>query len=294
MFTRPGRILILSVTAFAMLSAPVLLDNTGLPFDSGIDAVAAGKGKGGGKGGGNSGGGGGGNSSKSSSASSSKSNGASKGKKADTGTVQTASVKGSGSKHSLNADLGRLNSLKRNINGLMNSNDPKMAGIRAYVIANGTLVDAQAAFATADADLLAAQSAYDALVASYDATSLGDLEAELLAVNNLIAATPEGTDPDPGLLAEQTLLNDAITAINASPELAALITASEGFVAAEGEVLAAEEAVSEDALREALLLAANPNRRSEDYLTPEIMAWASNELGVGDANGLIDQYLARR
>lgn len=281
------RTLILSVTAFAMLSAPVLLDNAGVSLVSDIDAVAAGNGKG--KGGGNSGKSNGGG--KSNSSASGKSGAA--GKKGV--TVETASVEAVGSKRSPKADLGRLNSLKRNINGLMNSSDPKMAGIRAYVIANGTLVDAEAALDTATADLAAAQSAYVSFVNSlgvgdYPNLTPAGLQAELDAVNAALAAAPE----DATLLDQQALLSSAIAAINASPELANLITATEAEVAAQGDVMEAQDAVSEDALRDALLLAANPNRRSEDYLTDEIMAWASNELGVGEANGLIDEYLARR
>jgi hypothetical protein len=199
----------------------------------------------------------------------------------------------------MKADLGRLNSLKRNINGLMNSSDPKMDGIRAYIVANGTLVDAQAALEVADGDLAAAQGAYDALIVllgvdGFADTSPAGLQAELDAVEDLLAATPEGVDPDPALVEQQTLLVGAIAAINGSQELADLISAIEAQVAAAGEVMLAEDAISEEALLEALLLAANPNRRSEDYLTDEIMAWASNELGVGDANGLIDEYLATR
>ena len=284
--------MLLSLAAVAMLSAPVLLDGAGVPYISGIDAVAGnGKGKGGGNGGGNS------SQSKGKSGSTSaSSSAAAKGKKsAGEAVVVEAAVKGPGSKRTLNAELGRLNSLKRNINGLMNSNDPKMAGIRAYVIANGTLVDAQATLAVAGADLTSAQNAYIALVTSlgvgsYPNLTPAGLQSELDSVNAALAVSTD----DPALLAQQAALTDAITAINASPELAALITASEDIVAAEDGVFEAELAVSEDALREALLVAANPNRRSEDYLTPEIMAWASNELGVGDANGLIDAYLARR
>lgn len=281
------RTLILSVTAFAMLSAPVLLNNAGVSLVSDIDAVAAGNGKD--KGGGNSGKSNGGG--KSNSSASGKSSAA--GKKGV--TVETASVEAVGSKRSPKADLGRLSSLKRNINGLMNSSDPKMAGIRAYVIANGTLVDAEAALDTAAADLAAAQSAYVSFVTSlgvgdYPNLTPAGLQAELDAVNAALAAAPE----DPTLLDQQALLSSAIAAINASPELANLITATEAEVAAQGDVMEAQDAVSEDALRDALLLAANPNRRSEDYLTDEIMAWASNELGVGEANGLIDEYLARR
>lgn len=286
--------MLLSLAALAILSAPVLLDGTGVPYVDGIDAVA---GNGKGKGGGNSGGGGNSSQSKGKSSSASAAgNGAAKGKKsAGEAVVVEAAVKSPGSKRSLNAELGRLNSLKRNINGLMNSNDPKMAGIRAYVIANGTLVDAQETLAVASADLTTAQSAYIALVTSlgvggYPNLTPAGLQGELDAVNAALAAAPE----DATLLEQQAALTSAIATINASPELAALITASENIVVAEDGVFEAEQAVSEDVLREALLLAANPNRRSEDYLTPEIMAWASNELGVGDANGLIDAYLARR
>jgi hypothetical protein len=177
----------------------------------------------------------------------------------------------------------------------MNSSDPKMDGIREYIIANGTLVDAGADLETANQQLADAQAAFDALadslgVGDYPDTTPTGLQTRLDEVTTLLVDTPD----DPDLLAEQQLLTDALTAINASTELQALTDATTAVGDAEAAVAEAEEAVSEDALREALLLAANPNRRSDTYLTDEIMAWASTELGVGEADGLIDDYLARR
>ena len=308
--------IVLSMTAVALLAAPVLL-NGSVPYISDISAIAGngnGNGNGGGNGnsggngngGGNSGGNGNGHSSSDDSSSNSSTASASSGgsdnagsgkkkKKAVEEDIEAAELEGTTTKtKNLNPQLGRLNSLKRNINGLMNSSDPKMDGIREFIIANGTLADAQAELETATQQLADAQAAFDALadslgVGDYPDTTPAGLQAALDLVEDQLVDAPD----DPDLLAEQQLLTDALAAINGSAELQNLNDAATAVGDAEADVAEAEEAVSEDALREALLLAANPNR-SDDDLTDEIVAWASNELGVGDANGLIDDFLASR
>ena len=61
---------------------------------------------------------------------------------------------------------------------------------------------------------------------------------------------------------------------------------------AQETVEAGADAVSDEALEAALLAAANRNRveqYGDDYIDDEILKWAKNVLGVGDAEGKIDE-----
>ena len=108
------------------------------------------------------------------------------GKPAKAGKPEKAGNGNSGAKAS---QMKGLNSLKRNINGLMNSSDPKVAGFRSYLLANEALAGYE--------DLLAiAQGEYDTALADYEALGLtGDAEADLAGLNdaltNLAAPDPE-------------------------------------------------------------------------------------------------------
>ncbi len=293
----------LSVAALALVAAPVVL-NGAVPFDTGIHAYAAkggnGKGNGGGNGNGN---GNSGNSNGSQSAGDSGSatvdtsgsdGGVGHGKKkrknavVDDAAIEAAALEDEGKKRG-NGELGRLNSLKRNINGLMNSNDAKMDGIRAYIIANGALVDAEADLETANTALTDAQTAYAALVASlgvdsYPDTTPAGLQLSLDAVNEALVLDPA----NPDLLAEQALLTTAISTLGSSTELQNLADATGDVQEATDAVAEAQEAVSPEALFAALESAANKP------VTDDVVSWASEQLGVGDADGLIDDYLASR
>jgi hypothetical protein len=285
----------LSLAAFALVAAPVVL-NGALPIDTGIHAFAAKGGNGKGNGGGNGGNGGGSNGSHASgdsgAGSAATNAGAGHGKKKkksaleEDAAVEAAVLEDDGKKRG-NSELGRLNSLKRNINGLMNSNDAKMDGIRAYIIANGTLADAEAALEEATNTLTDAQAAYDALALSlgvdgYPDTSPDGLQASLDEVNAALLLDEGNLD----LQAEQALLTTAIATLSTSPELQTLNDATGAAEEAANDVAEAEEAVSEEALLAALESAANKP------VTDDVVAWASEQLGVGDADGLIDDYLA--
>lgn len=298
------RTLALSVATFAMLSAPVLLNHTEFPLLPDTAAMAAKGGNGGGNSGGNGGGSGGGNgggkssssesgggNSSSKSSASGKSQGASKGKKASTeGVLATATTAGAEKQRNIKAELAGLNSLKRNISGLMNSADPRMEGIRQFVIASAAAEAAEAELKVADDALKEATSAYLSMInglnlaGDYPDYQPSTLQSAIEELNKADLDDPMNAD----LLAER----DALAAALASVELQILYAASAEFTAAQQTAATAGAAADEDSLRAALLMAANANRASDTYLTDDIMAWANDILGVGDSRGLIDDYVA--
>jgi hypothetical protein len=282
------------------------------PTTLGITAAQAGNGHGNGGDGGNGGGNGNGSehgngNSNSSSAHENKSSGGGgnphKSSSADeTATTETASTKGNGNLH---AKLGGLNSLKRNINGLMNSADPRMDDIRAFVQASADLAAAQANLAQAQLDLAAAQGAYDLLAASllptpydgdataYADTSLAALQTRLDLLNGLYA-TDAVLYADAGL--EAAALSTTMGILSTSGELATLNTAQGNFDGFTAEVDAGLAATTDEMLIEALMVAANDNRVAQygdGYVDPELLDWAKQRLGVGDYEGLIDAYISK-
>ncbi len=303
--------IMLSATALALIAAPVLMNQTAL---SDLQAIAKDKGNGGGNSDGGGGGNGNGGGSENSNAGGNGggggggSNGQSNGKANKVAVTEavTTTTKAAKTKN-LNAQLAGLNSLKRNINGLMNSSDPRMELVRGYVEASAALETATAALGEAEIALGIAEGALAtyldgataALVAFdgslvYDAPTLLTLNERLAALDAAIALGPFNQLA----IDEQAALTLALAEINLSPELAA-VTEQQGIVAGiEGEIAALVPLTTEEALRAALLAAANKNRVAEAggdaYLTPEIMAWATGVLGVGDESGLIDDLLAQQ
>ncbi len=122
-----------------------------------------------------------------------------KGKPETTGKPESTGQSGDSAGKQASAMKG-LNSLKRNINGLMNSSDPKVAGFRDYLMANEALVDAE--------DLLAiAQGEFDAVNANYTALELtGDPETDLADLQSQLGGL---TAPDP-----ETATQEEIDAYN--------------------------------------------------------------------------------
>jgi hypothetical protein len=183
----------------------------------------------------------------------------------------------------LNARLAGLHSLKRNYHAYLNSQAPRMASIRAFVlasanldIANEKLADAQAEF---DARLAAADIvAFDG-AAVYDDPTLDRLEDRL---DYLDGVTPA----DPAEAAELEAERDALQSLLDSREAAAL-------EAAEDKADLAAVGTDDAALKQALLDAANENRVAqygeEDYVNDDVMDWAKDVLGVGDDFGKIDE-----
>ena len=122
----------------------------------------------------------------------------------------------------LNAKLGRLNSLKRNVNAYINSKSPKFAAVQAFVVASAEADLAQAAADAANAAVTAEQA------------ELAALNAELGALNGLPpAATPE----------EQAAREAQIAELNAQ------ITEQQGAVTAAEEAAAQAQAAADEAAR---------------------------------------------
>ncbi len=188
----------------------------------------------------------------------------------------------------LNARLAGLKSLKRNYHAYLNSQSPRMASIRDFVfasanldIANENLAAAQAEFdaALAQAELTPFDDPLDT-AGIYDDPSLTDLEDRLAALE---AIDPAGLTP-----AEQDALEAERTALES------LLASEEANSLAEAEDTAAAAMVGTDdeALRQALMDAANKNRIAqygEDYVNDDVMNWAKDVLGVGDDFGKIDE-----
>lgn len=213
-------------------------------------------------------------------------------KKAPVADVLQASVPGK--QKNLNARLAGLNSLKRNYHAYLNSQSPRMALIREYVINSAKLDLAVEAAAAAQAKADAAQLELDAAMAAlggitpYDGAAPVSDPAALQ--DRLDALTAAGAPVDPAQLeaynAELDALSDAIAAADS------LATAEQEAADAQATADAAAEGTTEEDLREALLAAANQNRVAEygdAYLDDGVLDWAKDVLGVGDAYGKIDQ-----
>ena len=190
-----------------------------------------------------------------------------------------------------NAKLAGLNSLKRNVNGLLNSQSPRMALIRELVLseaaydsaqvdletATGLLSDAQSAFATAVGGVPVA--AYgDATV--YDAPTVAALEARRAELETLALSIDPVVDPlaQPAIEAELTALTAVLN--TAAPALA---TAEAAAALAQEQAAAAAAAIDDAALEAALIAAANKNRLAEygdSYVDAEMIGWARDVLGV--------------
>lgn len=196
----------------------------------------------------------------------------------------------------LNAKLAGLNSLKRNFNAYINSNDPPIIEMRAFIEASiayedavkeaadaqKLLDDAKLAFATLAGQIVSNDGAFD-----YTAGTVGTMATRLEALN-LVDVTLLTAEQVVALDAEKLALQSALESEEAKTLAAAETTA------AEAETAVAEMAGTADdaALTEALLAAANKNRVAEygdAYVDAALLDWAKNLLGVGDAYGKIDE-----
>lgn len=288
--------ILLSATALTLVAAPILLNQSGL---TDISAYAANNGKGKSEGNGKSD-----KSDKSdkSEKSSNKSSEKSKGSKKVASTVDERVAAKPEKAKNLNAQLGRLNSLNRNINGLMNSSSKNMALVREYVQAGADLQAASDELLLAQGDLDLAEAALDQVVldatvglVAYDGTdvyaapTLESLNDRLAVLND-----PVLTDlTDPAAQAELDALVAALDAIDASPEAVAVADQQAIVDDLQAVVDGLTDATSEESLREALLAAANANRveaaGGDAYLTPEIMDWATVRI-----DALTDAYIAQQ
>jgi hypothetical protein len=196
----------------------------------------------------------------------------------------------------LNAKLAGLNSLNRNYHAYLNSQSPRMASIQAFVMDSVEFDIAQAKLDAANVQLAASQAEFESLVAGteltpydgavgiYDDPSLADLRERLDHLNSVTVAPEDEAAWAAEVAALESILDSAEAAAFADAQQAA----------ADAQAAADEAAVGTDdeALREALLDAANENRveqYGDDYIDDEIMDWAKDVLGVGDDFGKIDE-----
>lgn len=279
MSIRIGHAVALSITTLALVLAPVALSGSAVTIAAFAKDNGNGNGNGGGGDGGNGGGGGGGNgnSAEVSSSGSGGGNGNAFGHSKKSGETSFAAIEDdapTGKARNLNAELGGLHSLKRNINGMMNSSDPRMDGVREFIVASGELEAATADLADATEARDQAQLAYDALIeelalTGYDDVSPGALQDRIDEITGVLEnPPPELTDDEiAALTEEQTLLQGVVNSTEATTLLA-----RQGEVDdLEEKVAALEDATDDASLREALETAANPNRE----VTDEVFDWAS-------------------
>ncbi|WP_442583290.1 hypothetical protein ACSBOB_15590 [Mesorhizobium sp. ASY16-5R] len=194
------------------------------------------------------------------------------------------------------AKLAGLNSLNRNYQAYLNSQSPRMAAVRAYVmasaeldIARDKLEDANAHLATAREDFETALDRidpvpYDGAIGVYDHPTLAGLKDRLDHLKSVDVA-PE----------DEAALNAEIAdleSILGGSEADALADATADAVEARQAADAAAVGTDDMTLREALLAAANQNRVAQygdDYVDDDMMDWAKDVLGVGDDFGKIDE-----
>jgi hypothetical protein len=207
------------------------------------------------------------------------------------------------------AKLAGLNSLNRNFHAYLNAQDPRMAAIRDYVMANveldnlnqdiaaaqAVLDDAIAAFATDPevAGLLGAIDPVELDGVAFDYTGisyaeLADRQAALQeAYDTAVAA---GDDATATAIGSELGVIDAALGTQAGTDVA---TAEATVDPLQEQIDALAGQVTDEALTEALLAAANDNRVAEygpeDYVDQDMLDWAKDLLGVDDAYGKIDQ-----
>ena len=162
----------------------------------------------------------------------------------------------------IHAQLKGLNSLKRNINGMMNSADPRMAQLRAYITANGDVKATGAALAAAEQNVTDTQKALD------------DLNAQRTA---LLAESPPPADLDAQLAVLDAKIADATKARDDA------VTAKQAALDAYNAAVTAQ--ASAPTLEDALKAAESPNTT----LDANALGWAT-----GEVNRLVDDYAAAK
>jgi hypothetical protein len=163
----------------------------------------------------------------------------------------------------LHSKLGGLNSLQRNYQAYLNAKDPKFAAIQAYVMtaAQSEMTEAELAAA------IEAQAALQAEIATLE-TRMAQLQE--------IPEADRTTDEVAELEALAAALTEAQTA---------LADADQAVADLEATLAEQEAAITDEALTAALQAGANPNQ----VVDQEMVDWAKDVLGVGDAYGKIDQ-----
>lgn len=278
------RLFVIAASAIAIGALPIGLD---LQSGSFVAAQALAK-EGGGKGGGNGGGGdhgnggGGGQGKSEHSAGKSAKNSSAKKSVSSKKTRPTKTAKQAAAKHqvaslakekNLRARLGSLNSLRRNVNAYLNSKSPRFAAVQAFVMASARYDLALDAARKANATLADAQARLTALNSELDALTS-------LTPDEIAAMTPEEQAALPGRIAD---LQAEVAAQQATVADAEADAAAAEAAAAQAAV-GTDDAALEDALREM-----SNKTPADGTIDPDVLDWAKDVLGVGDAVGKIDE-----
>ena len=204
----------------------------------------------------------------------------------------------------IHAQLKGLNSLGRNINGLMNSSDPKMEPFRAIVLAGAELDGAMQ-------DLLDAQSAYDELgidfLAALEALGMDapttDEEYEALMAELFLLSggeEPDWADYDGFFFDDEEGYAEAMAAWDAYQSLQSWYD----LQGAQSEVDDLFAMLDDDAVTQAIVDGMNETGTGDfttDGVTEEMLQWVKDQLGIDgvdengetvEVDGLIDDYLA--
>lgn len=173
------------------------------------------------------------------------------------------------------SDLRGLNSLRRNINGLMGSSDPKMESFRAFVEATSALEEAEKGLAQV-------QGGYETALAAYESLGLsGDAAADLASLTGTLAslqapdpetATQEELDAHAAQVAALTDAIDVVTAYLGEAEIYAIAKQAHDAAAAQ---------TSEQAMIDAFVVAMQSSGQADfiaDDITPEMMAEITRQM----------------
>lgn len=230
---------------------------------------------------------------------------------------KTAVVAGTAAAGTLDSQLKSLHSLNRNINGLMNGNDPKMDPFRDFIEATIANEEAQELREAAIAEMNLSAEAFKA-VAEKLALPNESFEAAQAELTRMIAAHAEEKPAEPvapvaadfETEAEFRAASDQYTTDLAAwtawnerdAELAEAKALSDElaldmatYAEADARAIETEAASSDTAMREAMaasLNATGARQVSADDMTDEMAAWVADRLGVAESDGLIDDYRA--
>jgi hypothetical protein len=191
------------------------------------------------------------------------------------------------------SELKSMNSLQRDLNGVMNSKDPKMEPFREYIRASAERETAMQSLIDAEKALTESSEAY----AGY-ADKLGLNPDPELAQEQLTARAEElaASEPDPDTPEWDAWNADMQEVLDAQKALDKVATDTELRNDSELALTDATLATNGTALRQAIAdsySATGQGPMTEADVSPEVEAWVSQQLGVGDDDGLIDEYMAR-
>lgn len=250
--------LVSTLTALALAAVPTVAFVT---FDPGFAYAKNGNG------GGNSGNAGGNNGNGNGNG-----NGGGNGKSA--GASSKANAPASVSSKNVKAQLKGLNSLKRNINGLMNSSDPKMAPFKEFIVATANLQELEQVLQEASKTYADARAEFLALgIGSDPSAAKSGLESEISA---LADAEPAADDPAHATWeAEMAALESSLQTVDN------LYSTWADLKEAETAVLDATPGTTDDDLTAAIIAAAQASGQAgftADMITPELKEWISRQL----------------